>query len=179
MHTIERMRGSLRRYVIGAAPAPPLTKDQLFQEIAWGQQSNVQHGRALAALKDEFANATSNMNQQFAKLATLATFLGFVLAGLGIAGHGAYRIAIVPFGIAAIVILWAQSPRLKVFQFAAREDAGLRCGRVMDDQEEYWYIYQRMIRREHTLDVIEKLVLAGTLLAITAILIIAVLVIAP
>lgn len=164
MDVIDSARRMFNLYIRGIAPASK-PEAEVRSATNWDGISKKKRRRLLTIQLHRLDVARVNLNKQFDKNGPLMTLLVLLLGFVTVSTiHGAYRLVILPVGLAAVLILWAQSPRFKVFR-AQKEEAP----QFSNSWDEYWYYYQRRHRCDYTLVAVERLELVGTLFAIVAI----------
>lgn len=158
-----------QRYVMGNASWGMFTETELRERLMWNDEAQSENAVRVTAIQGELQVTGDVLRDQFGKIGVLIALLGFIIAiGLD-RNSGEDRASLWLICAAASFAVWAQSPRLKViFKFRTREDAGLRTGRLKTQWDVFWYTYQWLIRREHTTNAIELLVIVATALTIVA-----------
>jgi hypothetical protein len=171
---LKRDRGNYRsrlfsRYVMGNSSWGILPEDRLRAELEWDDQDTKANEVRLSTIKGELQATDSILVQQFSKISGLIALLGFIIA-IGLAREGDGKsLTLKVVCLAAAYAVWAQSPRLKVlFHFHKREDAGLRTGAITTQWDAYYYTYKWLVRREHTTNAVETLVIVASLFTIVA-----------
>lgn len=149
-------RALFQRYIMGRGTEEPLSKDVLAAKLGWDENEETINARRLRIIRDELGLTMEGLREQFAKIATFLTLFGLVIA-FSLSGPAKDKTVLVVC-LAAVVAVWVQSPRLKIFGFRKREDSGLRVGAILTDLDEYHYVYCWLLRREETLHAAEVLV---------------------
>jgi tetrahydromethanopterin S-methyltransferase subunit G len=157
------------RYVMGDSSWGILPEDELQAQLNWDDSETEANNLRLQAIQAELQATEGILVQQFGKIGALIALLGFVIA-IGLSRQNADNtLTLKVVCLAAIYAVWAQSPRLKVFfRFRKREDAGLRTGNITTQWKAFYYAYCWLVRREHTTNAIEALVIVATFLTIIA-----------
>jgi hypothetical protein len=161
-----RLRRFRKRFLMGNEPGRLLTKAELRKRLSWDESQTRLNDYRIEAIKTEWQATADNLRDQFAKVGVTIALLGFII-GLGLrdTADDRNRLAIQLVCSLAIVALWAQSPRGKIFRFRKRQDAGLRTGSIKSQFDLFYYYYDWTVRRESTTNAIEVLLFIVTILA--------------
>jgi hypothetical protein len=160
------LRLFFRRYFMGEATESLYTKDELREKLEWDDDEIEINARRIDMIKLELDFNAEGLREQFQKVAPIIALFALIIA-FNING-GAKSTTVDVVSVAAMIALWVQSPRFKIFLFRRRPDAGLRIGRIKSQLDEYHYYYCWVARREQTLHVGEVLVFIVTLVAVVA-----------
>ena len=155
-----------RRYLMGNATEVPYTPEELREKLNWDDSETERNAERIEMMQLELDLNVQGLREQFQKVAPIIALFALMIA-FNMTG-GAKSTTVTVVCIAAMIALWVQSPRLKIFQFRRRPDAGTRIGSVQSQFDRYYYYYLWVSRREQTLHVGEVLVFIVTLVAIFA-----------
>lgn len=155
--------------IIGHSPEPPVpTWEALAGAIDWdgpiGSKLAPDELTAYRQLKIDrllkaFDDETHLMTVSFNKLMSLVTALALLLAF-----GGSLKPAPAFVLVALMIVIWALSPRLKLFGFVS--DAGLEALRPNGLDGTVWYYYTWMWHRRRTRVAIERLYVGTSILTV-------------
>ena len=160
------IRQLFRRYILGRPTEKALTPDELKKKVGWEDKETEINERRVRIARDELMFTMEGLREQFAKVASIIALFALLLAFNLSDNTKGKTVAVV--AMAAIVAIWVQSPRLKIFGFRKRPDSGVRIGAVKTTFDEYYYWYSWLNRREETLHAAEVLVFQTTVIAVLA-----------
>lgn len=159
-------KGLVKRYLFGLPTEVPLSKEELAKKLNWDESKSKINERRIRLIRDALLLTMEGLPEQFAKVAGPIALFGLLIA-FSLDGTAPRKILVV-ICAAAIIALWVQSPRLKIFHFRKRPDSGERVGAIQNDLDEYYYLYLWLLRREETLHTAEVLVFLITGVGILA-----------
>ena len=162
------LRVILARYFMGQSTERPYSADELRRRIGWNDEEKDLNSRRIEHVQNELRVTMDGLREQFAKIAALIALLALMLA-FGLTGNEKELTTRV-LCLAAVVAVWVQAPRFKVFTFRTREDSGLRIGGMKTQFDEFYYFYKWNCRREETLHTAEVLVFVASVCTIIALL---------
>ncbi len=158
------VKALLQCYLMSNPTEKPLSKEELAKRLNWDASKTDINARRIRIIRDELVFTMEGLREQFAKvgaiIALFALMIAFSLDG------SAQRKTVQVVCVAAMIGLWVQSPRLKIFAFRRRADSGLRVGEIETDLDEYYYLYIWLLSREQTLHAAEVLVWLVSLVGI-------------
>jgi hypothetical protein len=154
------------RYIMGNATETPYTKEEIREKLDWKEEEEELNERRIEMMQYELGLNVEGLREQFQKVAPIIALFALMIAFNMTGGAKATTVAVVC--IAAMIALWVQSPRGKIFQFRRRPDSGIRIGQITSQLDRFYYYYLWVSRREQTLHAGEVLVFLVTLVAIFA-----------
>jgi hypothetical protein len=160
------LRLLFRRYIMGNATEALYTKEEIREKLNWDESEVGLNERRIEMMLFELGLNVEGLREQFQKVAPIIALFALMIA-FNMTG-GAKSTTVTVVCIAAMIALWVQSPRGKIFQFRRRPDSGIRIGEIKSQLDRYYYYYLWVSRREQTLHAGEVLVFLVTLVAIIA-----------